>query len=182
MRSSPDSDSSILTEHIRDVPDFPKPGIVFKDISPLCADPKAFRSFVNSLAEEYRDLKPDVIVAVDARGFVFGGALAYQLGTGVVMVRKKGKLPGDTLSAEYELEYGSATLEMHEDALKPGQKVVIVDDLLATGGTVRATVDLCRRLGAEVLGCAFLVELGFLNGRAKLSDIPIFAPVQVEGE
>ncbi|MDA3872740.1 MAG: adenine phosphoribosyltransferase [Kiritimatiellae bacterium] len=182
MHLPPDADLDLLTSHIRDVPDFPKPGIVFKDISPLCADPKAFAHFIDLLAAHYRSLKPDVIVAVDARGFLFGGALAYQLGTGVALVRKQGKLPSDAIAARYDLEYGSATLEMHKDAVHPGQRVVIVDDLLATGGTVAATIALCRQLGAEILGCAFLIELAFLKGRDKLDDIPVFAPIQVTGE
>ncbi|MGA0334377.1 MAG: adenine phosphoribosyltransferase [Kiritimatiellia bacterium] len=175
-------DLPLLTRCIRDVPDFPKPGIVFKDITPLCADPRAFRHFIDLLEAEYRPLNPDLIVAIDARGFVFGAALAYALGTGVVLVRKKGKLPADTLEASYDLEYGSATLEMHLNSIQPGQKVVIVDDLLATGGTVEATVQLCRRQEAHILGCAFLVELAFLNGRKKLGGIPLYAPVVVEGE
>ena len=178
----PELDLDLLTRHIRDVPDFPKPGIVFKDITPLCADAKAFRHFIDVMAANYLPLKPDLIVAVDARGFVFGGPLAYQLGTGVVLVRKKGKLPADTIKADYDLEYGSATLEMHLNAIKPGQRVVIIDDLLATGGTVEATIDLCRQQKAEIIGCAFLVELGFLNGRSKLGDIPIFCPITVDGE
>jgi len=179
----PDTDTlAILQNALRDVPDFPKPGVVFKDIAPLCADPKAFQTFIDLLAEEYRPLKPDRIVAIDARGFVFGGALAYQLDAGVVLVRKAGKLPADTLAVDYELEYGHATQEIQRDALQPGDRVVVVDDLLATGGTVGATLELCNQLGAEVLGCAFLVELTFLNGRDRLGDIPVFAPIQVNGE
>jgi adenine phosphoribosyltransferase len=176
------TDLDLLKSCIRDVPDFPKSGIVFKDITPLCANAKAFRHFVDVLADHYRPLKPDLVVAVDARGFVFGGPLAYQLGTGVVLVRKKGKLPADTIQADYDLEYGSATLEMHLHAIQPGQKVVIIDDLLATGGTVKATIDLCRQQGAEIIGCAFLVELAFLHGRQKLENIPVFCPVIVEAE
>ena len=182
MRLPPDPDLHLLTSHIRDVPDFPKPGIVFKDISPLCASPKAFAHFIDLLAAHYRPLQPDVIVAVDARGFLFGGALACQLGTGVALVRKQGKLPADAIAAKYDLEYGSATLEMHKDAVHPGQRVVIVDDLLATGGTVAATMNLCRQLGADILGCAFLIELTFLKGRDKLGGLPVFAPIQVTGE
>ncbi len=178
----PKLDLELLTSHIHDVPDFPKPGIVFKDITPLCADAKAFKHFIDVLTAHYRPQKPDLIVAVDARGFVFGGPLAYQLDTGVVLVRKKGKLPADTIQAEYDLEYGSATLEMHLNAIKPGQRVVIIDDLLATGGTVEATIDLCRQQKAEIIGCAFLVELEFLNGRKKLGDIPVFCPIKVDGE
>lgn len=182
MPLPPDLDVNQLLTHIRDVPDFPKPGIVFKDISPLCGDAEAFRAFVDQIVDEYRDRRLDALVAVDARGFLFAGAAAYQLGLGVVLVRKQGKLPADTIAAEYDLEYGSAVLEMHADALKPGQRVVIVDDLLATGGTVAATIDLCRRQGAEVVGCAFLMELGFLNGREKLGGVPVFAPIQVDGK
>lgn len=177
-----EADLHLLTSHIRDVPDFPKPGIVFKDISPLCASPKAFSHFIDLLDTHYRPLCPDIVVAVDARGFLFGGALAYQLGTGVALVRKQGKLPSDAIAASYDLEYGSATLEMHKDAVTSGQRVVIVDDLLATGGTVAATIALCRQLGAEIVGCAFLIELAFLKGRDKLDDIPVFAPIQVPGE
>jgi adenine phosphoribosyltransferase len=164
------------------MPDFPKSGIIFKDIAPLCADPVAFRTFIELLVQEYAPRKPDKIVCVDARGFLFGGALAYELGCGAVLVRKKGKLPGPTLQADYDLEYGSATLELQCDALKPGERVVIIDDLLATGGTVAATVDLCRQLEAEILGCAFLIELAFLQGRRQLGTVPVFAPVQVEAE
>ena len=178
----PEIDLELLKKYIRDVPDFPKPGIVFKDITPLCADAEAFRHFIDMLAGHYRPQQPDLIVAVDARGFVFGGPLAYQLNTGVILVRKKGKLPADTIQAEYDLEYGSAVLEMHLNAIQPGQRVVIIDDLLATGGTVEATINLCRQQGAEIIGCAFLVELAFLNGRKKLGNIPVFCPIVVEGE
>jgi adenine phosphoribosyltransferase len=181
--SHPDPASlDILTRAIRDVPDFPKSGIVFKDVAPLCADADAFKTFIDLLIAEYAPQKPDRIVCVDARGFLFGGALAYQLGAGAVLVRKKGKLPADTLSVDYDLEYGSATLELQRDAFHPGEKVVIVDDLLATGGTVVATLELCRHLEAEILGCAFLMELSFLKGREKLGDVPVFAPIQVDGE
>jgi adenine phosphoribosyltransferase len=164
------------------VPDFPKPVIVFKDITPVCADPGAFRDFVDWLAITLRPLRPDAIVAIDARGFVFGGALAYAMGLGVVLVRKKGKLPANVLSQDYDLEYGSATLEMHADALRPGARVVIVDDLLATGGTIAATMSLCQRMGAEVIATAFLVELSFLNGRDRLGGVPVFAPLEVKSE
>ena len=181
--SHPDpSTLEILTRAIRDVPDFPKSGIVFKDIAPLCSDPVAFKTFIDYLADQVRELKPDKIVCVDARGFLFGGALAYTLGCGSVLVRKKGKLPGDTLQAEYDLEYGSATLEIQQDALALGERVLIIDDLLATGGTVSATIDLCRQLGAEILACAFLIELTFLPGRDRLGDIPVIAPIQVDSE
>lgn len=172
----------LLENAIRDIPDFPKPGILFKDIAPLCADPIAFRTFIDVLEHYYAPLKPDRIVCVDARGFLFGGALADRLGAGVILVRKKGKLPGETHEVEYDLEYGSATLEIQQDAFEPGSRVVIIDDLLATGGTVAATIELCRTLKAEILGCAFLIELTFLAGRDKLNDIPVFAPLQVSGE
>jgi len=182
MQQPPESECQLYQRLIRDVPDFPKSGIVFKDITPLCADPEGFRTFINRLVTVCGEWKPDAIVAVDARGFVFGGALAERLGLGVILVRKKGKLPAETDEVSYDLEYGSATLEMHRGALYPGQRVVVVDDLLATGGTVQATLELCRRQGAEVAGCAFLVELTFLKGRDILGSVPIFAPVQVSGE
>lgn len=175
-------DLQLLTSCIHDVPDFPKPGIIFKDITPLCANAKAFAHFIELLVDHYRPLEPDLIVAVDARGFVFGGPLAHQLGTGVILVRKKGKFPATTIQAAYDLEYGSAILEMHLNAIKPGQKVVIIDDLLATGGTVQATMHLCKQQGAEILGCAFLVELAFLRGREKLEGSPVFCPIVVEAE
>jgi len=179
--SHPDASSiEILTRAIRDVPDFPKSGIVFKDIAPLCADPIAFKTFIDLLVEEYGPSKPDKVVCVDARGFLFGGALAYQLGCGAVLVRKQGKLPGETVCVEYDLEYGSAALELQGNAFVPGERVVIIDDLLATGGTSAATVDLCEQAEAVILGCAFLIELTFLNGREKLGDVPVFAPVQVD--
>ncbi|NOR73484.1 MAG: adenine phosphoribosyltransferase [Mariprofundaceae bacterium] len=165
-----------LHDYIRDIPDFPKPGIVFKDISPLLADGEAFSASVSELA----CLIPqgtDVIVGIEARGFIFGAALAAQLGIGFVPVRKPGKLPGEVHSIEYELEYGIDVLEIHRDALSEGHKIVIVDDLLATGGTARATVDLVRQLGAEVAACLFVIELGFLGGRDLLNDVPIHALV-----
>ncbi|MCC5849301.1 MAG: adenine phosphoribosyltransferase [Verrucomicrobia bacterium] len=171
--------TEILQQSIRDIPDFPKPGIVFKDITPFLRDPFAFGVFIDLLVEQYREARLDVIVAIDARGFLFGGALARALNIGLVPVRKKGKLPWSCISEEYDLEYGSAIVEMHADALKPGERVLILDDLLATGGTVAATLKLCRQLGAEPVACAFLIELSFLQGREKLGDIPIFAPIVV---
>ena len=166
------TDAVNLRDFIRDIPDFPKPGIVFKDISPLLADGRAFSSSVSQLA----GLMPqdaDVIVGMEARGFIFGAALAAQLGIGFVPVRKPGKLPGEVHSIEYELEYGFDVLEIHRDALSEGHKVVVVDDLLATGGTARATVDLVRQLGAEVAACLFVIELGFLGGSNLLKDVAI---------
>ncbi len=182
MQPLPESELHLYETLIRDVPDFPKSGIVFKDITPLCADPTGFRTFIDRLVTVCKDWNPDAIVAIDARGFLFGGALAERLGLGVILVRKKGKLPAETHEVSYDLEYGSATLEMHVGALEKGQRVVILDDLLATGGTVEATLELCRRQGAEIAGCAFLVELAFLGARARLGSVPIFAPVQVTGE
>jgi len=161
-----------LCDYIRDIPDFPKPGIVFKDISPLLADGGAFSASVSQLACLIPQ-ETDVIVGIEARGFIFGAALAAKLGIGFVPVRKPGKLPGEVHSIEYELEYGFDVLEIHRDALSEGHKIVIVDDLLATGGTARATVDLVRQLGAEVAACLFVIELGFLGGSDLLSDVPI---------
>lgn len=161
-----------LRDYIRDIPDFPRPGIVFKDISPLLADGQAFSASVSQLA----CLMPqniDAIVGVESRGFLFGAALAQQTGIGFVPVRKPGKLPAEVHQIEYELEYGFDALEIHRDALSSGHKIVLVDDLLATGGTARATVDLVRHLGAEVTACLFVIELSFLNGRDVLDDVPV---------
>lgn len=161
-----------LRQFIRDVPDYPKPGIVFKDITPLLADGEAFGACVHELS---RFMPDDVsaIVGIESRGFLFGAALAQLTGTGFVPVRKPGKLPSDVHQIEYELEYGVDRLEIHRDALSAGHKVVIVDDLLATGGTARATVDLVRMLGAEVSACLFVIELEFLHGRQALHDVPV---------
>jgi adenine phosphoribosyltransferase len=155
---------------IRDVPDFPHEGILFKDITTLLGHGEAFREAIDQLVAAHRDSRPDVVVGVESRGFVLGGALAYALGTGFVPVRKQGKLPSRTLSVAYSLEYGEAVLEIHDDAVTPGQRVLIVDDLLATGGTARATVDLVEKLGGEVIGIAFLVELAALGGARVLGD------------
>ena len=162
---------------IRDIPDFPKPGILFKDITPVLADPAAFRACTTIFRDRYADAKLDAIVAIDARGFLFGAALAHELHVGLVPFRKKGKLPHRSIEVEYELEYGTAVLEMHVDALLPGSRVLIIDDLLATGGTVEATIQLVEQLGADIVECAFLVELGFLEGRKRLGDTPVFAPI-----
>ena len=164
-----------LADHIRDVPDFPKPGIVFKDISPLLANREALVAAIRAMAEPYRADPPDVALAVEARGFLFAVPLALELGCGVALVRKPGKLPAATRSVEYALEYGNDMLEMHADALEPGQRALIVDDVLATGGTVAACANLAREAGAEVIAAAFLIELTFLNGRAKLGDLPVTA-------
>ena len=164
-----------LSDQIRDVPDFPKPGIVFKDISPLMANPEALRAAIAAMADPYREDPPDLVLAVEARGFLFAVPLALELGCGVVLVRKPGKLPAATRSVEYALEYGNDMLEMHADAVAPGQRALIVDDVLATGGTVAACAKLAREAGAEMVAAAFLIELTFLNGREKLGDLPVSA-------
>ena len=159
-----------LESLIRDVPDFPKKGIIFKDITPVLQDAKAFAQVVARMADYAAKRKPDIIVGIESRGFILGAPVALQLGKGFVPVRKIGKLPHDTIQAEYALEYGTSAVEMHRDAVMPGQKVLIVDDLLATGGTAEAATRLVEKLGGEVVGIVFLVELGFLNGRDQLRD------------
>jgi adenine phosphoribosyltransferase len=157
-----------IEELIRDVPDFPKPGILFKDIMPLVGDGDAFKQTIDQLAEIARPLKPDMIMGAEARGFVLGSALAYSLGVGFVTARKPGKLPYTTIGAKYALEYGFDTLEVHVDSIREGQRVLICDDLLATGGTSKAKIELIERLKGEVCGMAFVIELEFLKGRDKL--------------
>jgi adenine phosphoribosyltransferase len=170
-----DADRQRLYDAIRDVPDFPKPGIVFKDITPVLGDGELFRLAVDSLIETAGDAKIDKIVGIDARGFIFGAAAAMKLGIGFVPVRKKGKLPWETEACAYSLEYGEAEIEVHRDAVHEGEKILLVDDLLATGGTAAAAVELLRRLGCDLLGATFLIELKFLNGRAAVGDVPISA-------
>ncbi len=162
-----------LRAKIRDIKDFPTEGILFKDITTLLKDAGAFRYVVDQLAERYQHERVDVVVAVESRGFIFGGALAHQLRAGFVPVRKLGKLPGKTIEVEYELEYGRDALAMHEDGIRAGQRVLAVDDLLATGGTMAATLRLIEQLGGHVVGVAFLIELGFLHGRDKLKNYPL---------
>ncbi len=157
-----------LRARIREIPDFPKPGILFYDITTLLKDPAAYREAIDLMLEPYRDERIDVVVGMESRGFIFSAPMAYQLGAGFVPVRKLGKLPAETLTVEYALEYGSNTLEIHRDAVKPGQRVLIVDDLLATGGTVRGTIELVERLQGDIVALAFLVELEFLKGRERL--------------
>ena len=169
-----------LSDYIRDIPDFPQPGIVFKDITPLLADGPALRHSVRKMADQFRDQKIDQIAAAEARGFLFATPLAIELGIGVVPIRKPGKLPYDKRSYSYELEYGTDTLEMHVDGIEPGQRVLVVDDLLATGGTVEACCKMIEQPEAEVAGCAFLIELGFLNGAEKLSSYPIFSLIKYD--
>jgi adenine phosphoribosyltransferase len=171
-----------LRSKVRDVPDFPRPGIVFKDIMPLLADAEALHQAVDELAEWAESRKVDVVVGAEARGFILGAAVAYKLGCGFVAARKPGKLPYLTVGAKYALEYGFDALEMHVDALKPGTRVLVHDDLLATGGTARAKIDLVEQLGAEVVGVAFVVELTFLNGRDKLYGHDIHSLIQYESE
>lgn len=162
-----------LRDLIRDVPDFPKPGIMFKDITPLLSDPRGFTTSLDLLAEAYADTPLDAIVGIESRGFIFGAALAARMTASFVPVRKPGKLPADTDRIEYSLEYGTDALEMHKNSLKDGWKVLIVDDLLATGGTARATIDLCRRQGGSIVGTAFVIELEFLGGRKKLDGVRV---------
>ena len=165
-----------LTERIRDVPDFPKPGILFKDITPLLQDPVALRQVTDRISAPFAGQNVDLVASVESRGFILATPVALNLHAGVVPIRKRGKLPADTIHADYELEYGTNTLEMHRDAVRPGQRVLIVDDVLATGGTVKACIDLVEQLGGVVAGIAFLAELTFLDGRKPLAGHgPIFS-------
>ncbi len=164
-----------LSDKIRTIPDFPKEGIQFKDITTLLKDADAYQEAIDQLVKQYQDKDIDLILGIEARGFLVGAPLALELNKGFVPVRKEGKLPGDKIKAEYDLEYGSNMLELHKDAIEEGQKVLIVDDLLATGGTVEATVDLVEEAGGEVIGICFLMELEFLKGREKLTDYEVFS-------
>lgn len=168
----------LLKSRIRDVPDFPKPGIVFKDLSPVLQDPELFNGVVDAFAQRYAAMDIDRIAVVEARGFIYGSALAYRLGKGLALVRKPGKLPWRTAKHCYTLEYGEDCLEMHLDAVEPGHRVLIVDDLLATGGTVNATAQLVQERGAQVVEAAFVVELSFLGGREKLGAVPSWSLVK----
>jgi len=167
-----------LKKFIRDIPDFPKPGILFKDITTLLKDGKALKASVDVLARQFAKKGVRYVVGIESRGFIFGTALAYKLGVGFIPVRKKGKLPSKTRAVSYELEYGTDTLEIHADALKKGDKVLIIDDLLATGGTVAAVVKLVSGAGAKIAGVGFIIELSFLNGRDRLKGFPVFAAVK----
>jgi adenine phosphoribosyltransferase len=160
---------------VRDIPDFPKPGIVFKDISPILQDPDLFRLTVDTMADRYVDADLSSVAVIDARGFLFGSALAYKLGTGLSLIRKAGKLPYSTESIDYDLEYGSYTVEIHVDAIGPGDRVILVDDLLATGGTAAAAVHLINQLDGNLLAAEFVIELGFLNGRDRLDGCEVNA-------
>jgi len=163
--------ASLITEHVRDVPDYPQPGVLFKDITPLLDEPKAFTAVVDALASAFGPV--DKVAGIEARGFILAAPVALRLGAGFVPVRKKGKLPAATFEESYQLEYGSATIEVHQDAFGPGDRVLIVDDVLATGGTARATASLVARTGAELAGIAVLMELSFLNGRQALSGLDV---------
>jgi adenine phosphoribosyltransferase len=170
-RTMTDCDS--LKKLIREVPDFPKPGILFYDVTTLLKDKLGFAMLIDALTERFLNKDIDLILGIEARGFIFGPALAYRLNAGFIPVRKPKKLPAETVKVTYDLEYGQDTLEMHKDAIKPGQRIVIVDDLLATGGTAQATAKLAKSLGADICGLAFVVELDFLNGRDKLTEYDV---------
>lgn len=162
-----------LRSFIRDIPDFPSKGIIFRDVTPLLRNPAAFQKAIDEMTKAIQDLIFDLILSPEARGFIFGAALAYRLGKGFVPVRKPGKLPYHTVSVEYSLEYGTAQLHMHSDALQKGQRVIIVDDVLATGGTAEAMANLVKKMGGEVLGMCFLIELSYLNPRERLKDYDV---------
>ena len=171
-----------LKSSIRSIPGFPKEGVVFRDITPLLADGAALKEASKLMADRFRDKGPELVVGAEARGFIFGTAVALELGVGFAPVRKPGKLPSRTVEYSYELEYGTDTLTMHWDAVRPGQKVLLVDDLLATGGTMEACAHMVEQLGGEVLGCAFVIELSFLKGRDKLEKYDVFSLIDYESE
>lgn len=173
-----DAVRDVLERCIRDVPDFPKPGILFKDITPILSDPRVFNLCLDTMAETYDGVALDVIVGIEARGFIFGAALAARMRKAFVPARKPGKLPSATRRVEYQLEYGTDAIEMHVDAISAGQRVLVVDDVLATGGTASATCELVRKLGAEVIGASFVIELTFLSGRDRLRPIAVSSLVQ----
>lgn len=169
---------ALMKQLIRDVPDFPTPGVLFRDITPVLRDPKAFKEVIDSMVECVASMKPDVIVGIESRGFVLGTPIALELGLGFVPVRKAGKLPAETIRAEYALEYGTNAVEIHRDAIQPGMRVAIVDDLLATGGTAKAAIQLVEELGGKVVGLSFLIELEFLHGREPLEGYEVSALVR----
>lgn len=168
-----------LEDYIRSIPDFPQPGVTFRDLTPLLGDAYALRASIRELALPFRDARVDVVAGMEARGFIFGALVAWQLGAGFVPLRKPGKLPAEVEAVTYQLEYGTATLEVHRDALGSHRRVLLVDDVLATGGTAAASVDLVARLGAELVGCAFLVEIAALGGRARLPGQTIHAVLRL---
>ncbi|MHA1339579.1 MAG: adenine phosphoribosyltransferase [Promethearchaeota archaeon] len=172
-----------LLKYVRNIPDFPKKGIQFKDVTTIAKDPIAFKYTIDKLYEHYKDKKIDKVCAIESRGFVFGAPLAYLLNAGFILIRKPGKLPADTYSESYELEYGTNTIEMHKDAINNGEKVLVFDDLLATGGTVEATINLIKKAGGEVVGIAFVIELtGSLHGRERLKGYDIFSLLEIPVE
>jgi adenine phosphoribosyltransferase len=175
-------DIESIRRAIRDVPDFPKPGIVFKDITPLLANGPLFAKTIDLLADRYQGQKVDTVLGIESRGFIVGAALAYKLGAGFSVVRKPGKLPYETHKTSYALEYGTDTLEIHVDALGPNSRVIICDDLIATGGTAAATAELVSKFGATVLECAFVIELSFLKGREKLKKFGVYSLLQYDSE
>jgi adenine phosphoribosyltransferase len=175
-------DIATIRQAIRDIPNFPKPGIVFKDITPLLSNGRLFARTIDMIADRYRDQKVDAVLGIESRGFIIGSALAYKLGAGFCIVRKPGKLPYETHSASYALEYGTDTLEIHVDALPAQARVVIADDLIATGGTAAATAELVTKLGGTVVECAFVIELAFLKGREKLKPHRVFSILQYQSE
>jgi adenine phosphoribosyltransferase len=166
-----------LKQYVRDVPDYPQKGIIFRDITPLLGEKKIFREVVELMSRAWSDDPPDLVAAIEARGFIPGSAIAVKLGAGFVPIRKPGKLPWMTITESYELEYGTDQLEVHSDAVQPGQKVLIVDDVLATGGTASAAVRLMRKLGADVVGVQVLIELGYLEGRRRLQDVKLVSEI-----
>ncbi len=167
-----------LKKYIRDIPDFPQKGVMFRDITTLLKEPEPFKYVIDAIVDRYKDEKIDTLVSVEARGFIFGGVVAYRLNCGFVPVRKPGKLPAETVALEYTLEYGKNTIEIHKDAIKSGERVLVFDDLLATGGTVQATCKLVEGLGGRVIECAFVSELTYLEGREKLKDYKLFSLIQ----
>ena len=175
--SEDDELTRLVKSRVRDVPDYPRPGVVFKDITPLLADGAAFRAVIGVLAETYGPV--DKVAGIEARGFILAAPVAARLGSGFIPIRKKGKLPGATFAEDYQLEYGTATIEVLADAFDPGDRVLVIDDVLATGGTARASANLVQRAGAQVAGIAVLLELSFLNGRAKVADLPVTALITV---
>jgi adenine phosphoribosyltransferase len=171
-----------LRDYIRDVPDFPQKGIIFKDITPLLKDRQAFREAVEALSAPFQQSHPHLVVGVESRGFILGGAVAKQLGVGFVPVRKPGKLPAESIREEYTLEYGVDALEIHRDSVQKGDRILVIDDLLATGGTAAATIRLVEKLGGNILGFAFLIELVFLKGRDKLQGVPLHVLIRYDAE
>lgn len=167
-----------LEDYIRNIPDFPKPGIMFKDITPLLKDPEALSHTYRSIASQYKESEVDIVIGAESRGFLFGVGVALLLNKGFVPIRKPGKLPAATYKQTYELEYGTDSLEIHRDAIRPGQRVLLIDDLLATGGTAKAAIELVKKCGGIIVGCAFVIELNFLGGREQLSPYPVHSLIR----